>query len=306
MANEFRIKHGLIVTGSSYFSESMSAPNLPDETSPNYFMTWRQSDGRFEVTPSTSVISKTLAQACWEYGGYAVTAASGKFSLRGNGASRLDSNVHTLFFHKDDINSTDRSSLLSTMGNGSVITLYINNQTIKYTVTGNSISGNVYSITVSHLSGDSGVFSVGEELCLDLTVSSSGGSSSSSNCVTFNMTDAVSNTTSIQGDAVFYRVVGTNKWAKPFGTVDNNIASIQTNLEDINGTDVASYLQGFNGDISIAYSDPTTGNNYSTTFSYQGFSATTSNNTVTLYAYYAKGDSGYTIPNNESFTLCKV
>jgi len=65
MANEFKVRNGLIVTGSEYVSESIFAPNLPPETTPAYYVTWRQSDGRFEVSQLTpGNTANTIG--CWD------------------------------------------------------------------------------------------------------------------------------------------------------------------------------------------------------------------------------------------------
>lgn len=306
MANEFRIKHGLILTGSSYFSESMFAPSLPSEPSPQYFMTWRSADGRFQVTPSTAISTGTLSQGCWDYAGYATSVSAGEFSIRSGNGNRLDSNLSQIWIHKTDNQSVDQSTTFNTIGNNSVITFYINNQIIKYTVTGVTqvTTGNYYSFGLSHISGDSGVFSVGEELCYDLTISSSGGSPSSNNCLSLNMGDSVSNVSNTTGDAIFNRNINNKAWQTPFGTVDNNITQIVLNSTDLNNKNVFNFFTGFTGDISISYSNSTTGTSHNTTFSYSGFGA--SNNVVQLYVAYKSGNTGYTIANNDSFTLCKI
>ena len=94
----------------------------------------------------------------------------GYFSIRSGNVNRLDSNTVSLWFHTDDNTSVDQSNYFNSIGPNSIITLYINNQIIKYTVTGvTQITGtSAYSFGLSHISGDSGVFSLGDEHCMDL------------------------------------------------------------------------------------------------------------------------------------------
>ena len=309
MANEFRIKNGLIITGSSYLSESVFAPNLPTEPSPQYFMTWRQSDGRFEVTPSSAISTSTLTQGCWDAIAYASTPSTGEFSIRsGGGSLRLDSNTSTLWLHKTDNTGVDQTTSFNTIGVNSVLTFYINSQTIKYSIVGvTKLTGSdVYSFSLSHLSGDSGVFSIGDELCYDITISSSGGSPSSNTCLSLNMTDSVTNVDTTQGDAVFYRVNPLNGkgWYTRLGTVDNNITTIHINNTDLTNKNVATFFSNFTGNLSLSYSDPINQTSHNTTFNYSGYGA--SGNIVQIYVTYASGNSGYTILNNQTFTLCKI
>lgn len=308
MANEFRIKHGLIVTGSSYFSESMFGPNLPTETNPQYFMTWRQSDGRFEVTPASGIASKTLTQACWNYDGYATTPGTGEFSIRASGTNRLDSNTTTIWLDQTDNNSVNQSTLLNSIGSNSVVTFYINNQIIKYTVTGVTklTTSNTYTLGVSHDSGDSGVFNIGDEVCMDLTVSSSGGSALSANCLSLSMGGSVSDIPNTTGEAIFNRInpVGGSNWNTPFGTVDNTISMIYMNDTDLSNKKAFNFFTGFAGNISISYSNPITGTSHNTVFTYSGFGS--AGTAAQIYVTYKSGNTGYTIPNHDSFTLCKI
>jgi hypothetical protein len=92
MASEFKVRNGLIITGSMNVSESIYAPNLAPETNPAYYITWRQSDGRFEVSPAGAA-GNVNAIGCWDYAGYATPPSTGEFTIRGNGSSILDSNT---------------------------------------------------------------------------------------------------------------------------------------------------------------------------------------------------------------------
>ena len=65
MANEFKVRNGLIVTGSEYVSESIFAPNLPEETNPAYYITWKQADGEFQISQLTpGNTANTIG--CWD------------------------------------------------------------------------------------------------------------------------------------------------------------------------------------------------------------------------------------------------
>ena len=303
MANEFRIKNGLIVTGSAYTSESMFAPNLPTETSPSYFLTWRTTDGRFEVTPATAT---AFTLGCWNYDGYATTPTAGEFTIRGNGSNRLDSNLASIWFHATDNSSANQSSTFNTIGPNSVLTFYINNQVVKYTITGVTVNTttNVYTFVTSHISGDSGAFNIGDELCYEVTISSSGGSSSASQCLSLQMHDNPNTVYNTNGDSIFNRIVGQTVWSKPYGTVDANIDSILLAPSDLNNTNIVNFITGYSGKLRLNYSNPITGTSSLTTFNYTGYSA--GNNGVNLFVTYSSGNSGYTIANNEQFTLCKI
>jgi hypothetical protein len=99
----------------------MFAPNLPEETSPDDYITWRQSDGRFEITPKGAAAS-VLAIGCWDYAGYGTTPTSGEFTIRGNGSDDVET-ATVLQFHKTDKNSTDQSSYFNNIGSGTGVTL---------------------------------------------------------------------------------------------------------------------------------------------------------------------------------------
>ena len=172
MASEFKVRNGLIVTGSLNVSESIYAENLTTESNPAYYVTWRQSDGRFEVSPAGAA-GNINAIGCWDYAGYLTTPATGEFTLRSTGTRILNSNVITLQFHKTDNTSVDQSVYFNNIGVGSIFTLTTGGISTKYIVTGFNISGNIYTFQVTYLSGGpSATLSIGTEVCLTLTTDS--------------------------------------------------------------------------------------------------------------------------------------
>ena len=325
MANEFRIKHGLIVTGSSYFSESMYAPNLPEETAPDYYITWRQSDGRFEVTPKGDAAS-VLAIGCWDYSGYADTSpGTGEFSLRGNINNNFEEAVF-LYFNKTDNNSTDQSTYFNNIGPGSVLTFTTTNNIVKFEVTGVSVSNNVYNFAVNNLSGAENL-TVGEEVCLTATAVSSGGGSTSTsgtsgggsslnsgNCAIYEMAASFANVNAgsgYDGTAVFNNPQGSTGFTYPLGKIDQNTTGIFV--------DAISYGPNFKSSVvfwsqtlgaistnpslvKISYLNLTTTFSAFITLGPGGQGVTSSSMYIDLT--YVSGDTNYTIPTGATFTVC--
>ena len=322
MANEFRIKHGLIVTGSSYFSESMFAPNLPEETSPDYYITWRQSDGRFEVTPKGAAAA-VLAIGCWGYSGYAdASPSNGEFSLRGDSSNDLEQ-ATVLYFNKIDSDGTDQSTYFNNIGVGSVLTFTTDNNIIKFEVTGFNISGNIYTFSVTHLSGAE-TLSLSEEICLTPTTISSGGSASSNTsgtsgggtgtfnspqCNTYIMTDTyneISNGTLYKG--IFNNPPG---FATPFGEITTDTAGLFVVQDPLYGTQSTVFfgmtlnaLSTAPAPIELSYLNLKTRFNAYITIGPGGQGTTASYIYVDLT--YVSGDTNYTIPTGASFTICGV
>ena len=329
MANEFKVKNGLIVSGSSWFQDDMFAVNLPTETSPNYYITWRQSDGRFEVSPA-GASGAVNAIGCWDYSGYIVTPASSEFTLRGNGTSILDSNVVVLQFNKFDNNGVDQSSFFSNIGVGSVLTLTTGGVTIKYTVTGFNVVGNVYWFHVTLLSGGpSASMSVGTEVCLTLTAVTSGGGSgtgttsgtsgggggtiSSCNCITFNMDDNFSDVNGNSKTAIFNISPG---WAQPFGQIGTSTVGMYASQDQVAGCYMSTVYFGIVAGATVGSPKlfELSYLNLKTSFLIQialgtspgGGNLGTTGSTIYLDMQYVSGDTGYTIPTGASFTLCKI
>ena len=322
MANEFRIKHGLIITGSSYFSESMFAPNLPEETAPDYYITWRQSDGRFEVTPKGDAAS-VLAIGCWDYSGYSDTSpGTGEFSLRGDGSNNFEA-ATVLYLNKTDKNGTDQSTYFNNIGPGSVLTFTTTNNIVKFEVTGVSVSNNVYSFAVQNLSGAEAL-TIGEEVCLTATAVSSGGSSSttsgtsgggsslnSGQCAIYEMAASFANVNAgsgYDGTAVFNNPPG---FAYPLGEITTATAGIFVDAVSYgpnSKTSVVYWGQTLGavssnpGLIKISYLNLTTYFTAFITLGPGGQGVTGSSMYIDLT--YVSGDTNYTIPTGATFTVC--
>jgi hypothetical protein len=295
MANEFRIKHGLIVTGSSYFSESMFAPNLPEETSPQYYITWRQSDGRFEVSTGTNSVQDTIA--CWDYA--SGDPNSGEWNTN-NGS--VGSSVTFINIHKIDNNSVDQSNLLKALGPGSVIILYVGSSSTTFTVQGSTFDSslNTFSLSVSYISGDEYSITGTPEMCLAIGATVSSNTSTSINCLEYQMSNSATSPGSTSGLGVFDRVVSSTHWQTPLGTVNGNVEGLLLNKTDLNGAQGFSFLNNFYGEIEIGYGQ------YATKFKCNPPGPYNSSNSIIFVpVIYVSGDSNYTIATGDSFTLCK-
>ena len=295
MANEFRIKHGLIVTGSSYFSESMFAPNLPEETSPQYYITWRQSDGRFEVSTGTNSVQDTIA--CWDYA--SGDPSTGEWNTN-NGS--VGSSVTFINIHKIDNNSVDQSNLLKALGPGSVIILYVGSNSTTFTVQGSTFdsSSNTFSLSVSYISGDEYSIIGTPEMCLAIGATVSSNTGTSINCLDYSMEFNPDNVYISPGYGVFDRVVAGVHWQTPQGTVDGNVEGLFLHPQDLNGANAASFFNNFYGEIEIGYGQ------YATKFKCNPPGPYNSSNSIIFVpVIYVSGDSNYTIATGDSFTLCK-
>ena len=302
MANEFRIKHGLIVTGSSYFSESMFAPNLPEETSPSYYITWRDSDGRFEVSTITPGAQANTV-GCWDY-------ASGDPSTGGwatTPSTTVGSTTTTIFINNVDNGGNNQNSLLNGLGIGSVITLYVGANSTSFSITGvqkpPSTSGGVngtWAFNVSYLSGNEYTPSVGNEMCLG--VAAAAGGTSAGYCIDYQMASSWTYAAFNDGFGGFDRVVGGVHYTPPFGTVDANINSLFLNNDAMNSTNGITFFNGFVvGDfLSISWQNKIT--HFKVTH-LGGLNTSSPNMLIGLQLN--GGDTGYTIPTNDVFTICK-
>ena len=331
MANEFRIKHGLIVTGSSYFSESMYAPNLPEETAPDYYITWRQSDGRFEVSPKGAAAS-VLAIGCWDYAGYSTTPSAGEFSLRGNGSNNLETAV-VLQLHKTDNSAKDQSTYFNNIGPGSVLTFTTQTTVVKFEVTGVTVNGSVYWFSVTNLSGTEEL-TASEEICLTATAVASGGSSSttsgtsgggtslnSAQCAIYKMANTYAevnsgSTTLYKGTAIFNNPYGGGGFGIPLGKIDQNTAGIfvdnvtwlPNTANNVGASSIAFWsvtlaaLSTSPAQIKISYLNLTT---YFTAFIALGPGGQgVTSNSMYIDLTYVSGDTNYTIPAGATFTVC--
>ena len=326
MASEFKVRNGLIVTGSLNVSESIYAENLTTESNPAYYVTWRQSDGRFEVSPAGAA-GNINAIGCWDYAGYLTTPATGEFTLRSTGTSILNSNVVTLQFHKTDNTSVDQSVYFNNIGVGSIFTLTTGGISTKYTVTGFNISGNIYTFQVTYLSGGpSATLSIGTEVCLTLTAVTGGGNNptgtsgtsgggsgtlSSTNCITYRMDDNFSDVNANSQTAIFNRSPG---WATPFGTVNSSVVGMYVSQAPLTGNQMSTVFWGITNaalvgspklfELSYLNFKTTFLINITTGTSPGGGNLGTNGSTMYLNMQFVSGDNGYTILTGDSFTLC--
>jgi hypothetical protein len=300
MANEFRIKHGLIVTGSSYFSESMFAPNLPEETNPSYYITWRDTDGRFEVSTITPG-SQANTVACWDYA--SGDPSTGEWGVTGD----IGNTTTYLYINNVDNNSNNQYSLLNGIGIGSVITLYIGPYKTSFQVTGvikpTSTGGGgtgTWSFQVSYLSGDEYSITSTPEMCLGVAAASVG--TSAAYCIDYTMASSFTAAAFNDGEGGFDRYVGGFHYTPPFGTVDTNIIAIFLNNDAMNNTNGITFFNGFVlGDfLSISWNNKVT--HFKVT-NLGGMSTATPN--MLINVTFNGGDTGYTIPTGEVFTICK-
>ena len=300
MANEFRIKHGLIVTGSSYFSESMFAPNLPEETNPSYYITWRDTDGRFEVSTITPG-SQANTVACWDYASGDPT--TGEWGITGD----VGSGTSYIYINNVDNGSNNQYNLLNGIGIGSVITLYIGSFKTSFQVTGvtkpTSTGGGgngTWSFQVSYLSGNQYSITGTPEMCLGIAAASSG--TSAGYCIDYTMASNWTYAAFNDEYGGFDRVVGGVHYTPPFGTVDSNMNSIFLNNDAMNGVNGITFFSGFVlGDfLSISW------NNKITHFKVTHLGGIGTNSpTMLINVQLNGGDTGYTIPTGEVFTICK-
>ena len=241
MANEFRIKHGLIVTGSSYFSESMFAPNLPEETAPNYYITWRQSDGRFEVSEvSPTTVATTVG--CWDYIGNG-DPGTGEWST--DPINTIGGSTNTIMINVTDNGGNNQNTLLSSIGNGSLITLYVGAglvTTFEIVGTPQVIYGGSpiaifrYDFVVSYVSGDQYSITGTPEMCLEVSATSP----SNQNCLNFTA-DNNFNIDSVAGDSAFLIDNGSSVFAS--NTISNDIVALLLNSTDNNGKPTKNFFQ---------------------------------------------------------------
>lgn len=294
MANEFKVRNGLIVTGSEYVSESIFAPNLPSEANPAYYVTWRQSDGRFEVsTISPGASSNTIG--CWDWRSSG-DPTSGEFTTD-NGA--IGSTTTAIYIHPIDNNGNDQTNTLNSLAIGSVITLYVGSFATTFEITGVSsiYTGGVFQyfvFAVNYISGDEYTPIGTPEMCLGIAAAAS----QPDNCIELQITSTLSNVFSTTGQSVFLRTVAGVSYTTPFGSMDQNFDAFQMNDEDLNGNITKNFFNGLSigSIITLRYL------NNSTTFSINNVGAS-SNNTL-VYATYLTGDFNYTIPTNGTYTIC--
>ena len=289
MANEFRIKHGLIVTGSSYFSESMFAPNLPEETAPDYYITWRSSDGRFEVTEvSPTTVATTIA--CWDYntGG---DPAAGEWAT--DPLATVGSSTNSLIINVVDNNGSNQNNLLSGIGVGSLLTLYVGAGLVTtFEVTsiqpiygGSGIAQYIFEVT--YVSGDQYSVVGTPEMCLEIAAAAP----TNNNCLNFTIENTFD--VSTPGDGTFFTNSG-----NVTTTADVNVAALILNNVDNNGVNVKNWFSSLQkGD---AFSVNQKNNVMSVYFDSLGATGTSIQINVIQYSTTIP----FTIPLGSTFDVC--
>jgi len=294
MANEFKVRNGLIVTGSEYVSESIYAPNLPTETNPAYFITWRQSDGRLEVsTVSPGGGSNTIG--CWDWIA-AGDPTSGEFTTGDGG---IGSSTTTIYINATDNGSNNQTTTLQNLAVGSVITLYVGNNATTFEITGISAVYSVgvfqyFAFNVNYISGNEYTPTGTPEMCLGIAAAAS----QPDNCIELQMASTLNDVWATAGKSVFLRTVAGVSYTTPFGSLDQYFDAFQMNDEDLNGNKTAAFFGGLSigSIITLNYST------YATSFSISNVGSSVNNTLV--YATYVAGDFNYTIPANATYTIC--
>jgi len=289
MANEFRIKHGLIVTGSSYFSESMFAPNLPEETSPNYYITWRSTDGRFEVTEVSPTTVATTA-GCWDYQN---DPAAGEWST--GPSETVGNTTTTITIHITDNAANNQSTLLSSIGKGSLITLYVGSYITTFEITGinviNTAGGALYryEFNVTYISGNQYSITGAPEMCLEIAASAP----TNQNCNNYTMDGGFNVST---GEASFLLDTGTTQSVGT--TINSDLSALILNKTANSNKNTLNFFQGLSKGDFISISQGT----YIAHLQYLGFGSSTT--FVTINVEFTAGQSGTTFTAGTTIDIC--
>lgn len=244
MANEFKVRNGLIVTGSSWFSESIYAENLPGNSTEPYYVTWRQSDGRLEVSQGSSQIA---TQGCWDYEATS-TPSSGSFTVGATGGNPqpISTSVTLIKIHYTDNSNTSQYPLLNNIGVGSILLLSFSGTLVSYTVTGFTyiITDGYWQFNVSHNSGGIEIYPA-DVMCLAIGAAVSGGGAGTSgggspapapSNSTINTTCGSSNTICFYIDVGVGGVSGNSRtgafltgttWTSPYGVINSNTVALR-------------------------------------------------------------------------------
>ena len=288
MANEFRIKHGLIVTGSSYFSESMFAPNLPDETAPSYYITWRDTDGRFEVTEVSPTTLATTA-GCWDY-----QSDPGVGEWAATPDSTIGNTTTILTIHRTDNTSNDQNALLASIGKGSLLTLYISGNVTTFEVTGINIimlSNAIYryEFNVTYTSGNQYSLVGSPEMCLGVAAAAP----ANQNCINYTMDNSFNVGT---GEASF--IIDNGSTQSIGTTINDDISTLVLNGTANSNQNTIAFFQGLTPGSFISISQGTYIAHL--TFLQSG----TSGNNVTVNVELTPGQTGTTFTAGTTINIC--
>jgi len=288
MANEFKVRNGLIVTGSEYVSESIFAPNLPSEANPAYYITWKQADGEFQISQLTpGNTANTIG--CWDSFNSG-DPASGQWRTN-NGT--VGNTVTELLINVEDKGGNNLNNSLASLAIGSVVTLYVGSFKTSFEITGIKIFYNLgvpyfYIFDVTYLSGDQYTYINPAEMCLGIAASVP----TNQNCVTYKAVTAFSSIASTTGGGMFIANTGYTL------TVDLDVYYFQLNNSDLNGISTSNFFNGVTPGQSITL---TSGTNTATfIFNY----SSTSNSGTQVVGVKMTSNSNFTLSANQSFTIC--
>ena len=289
MANEFKVRNGLIVTGSEYVSESIFAPNLPEETNPAYYITWKQADGEFQISQLSPVNSANTI-GCWDSTSTG-DPASGKWRTD---TGTVGNTVTELLINVEDNGGNNQNNTLASLAIGSVVTLYVGSFKTSFEITGIKIvylSPSVpqyYIFDVTYLSGDQYTYINPAEMCLGIAAAAP----TNQNCVTYKAVTAFSSIASTTGGGMFINNTGYTL------TVDLDVYYFQLNNSDLNGISTSNFFNGVTPGQSITL---TSGTN-TATFIFQYSSV--SNSGTQVVGVKMTSNSNFTLTANQSFTIC--
>ena len=289
MANEFKVRNGLIVTGSEYVSESIFAPNLPSEANPAYYITWKQADGEFQISQlNPSNTSNTIG--CWDSvaGG---DPSSGKWRTDNGAVGNTTSQV---WINVTDNGGNNQNNTLASLAIGSVITLNVGSFKTSFEITGIKIiySGpsvpQYYIFDVNYLSGSQYTYINPAEMCLGIAAAVP----TNQNCVTYKAVTAYSSIASTTGGGMFINNTGYTL------TLDSTVKYFQLNNNDLNGVSTSNFFNGVTPGQSITL---TSGTNTATfIFNYSSTSGAGS----LIVGVQMTSNSNFTLSANQSFTIC--
>ncbi len=267
----------------------MFAPNLPEETSPEYYITWRDTDGRFEVTEVSPTTLATTA-GCWDY---QLDPGVGEWSS--NPDATIGNTTTILTIHRTDNSSNDQNTLLASIGQGSLLTLYINNNVTTFEVIGINVvmlSNAIYryEFNVTYVSGDQYSLVGSPEMCLGVAAATP----ANQNCISYTIEDTFNVST---GEASFILDNGTTQ---TLGTTINN--DISTLVLNKTANSNQSTLQFFNSLQPNAFISISQG----TYIAHLRFLSSSSNfnNLITVSVELTPGQAGTTFTVGSTIQIC--
>jgi hypothetical protein len=296
--NEFKVKNGLIVTGSTYVSESIFAPRLPQENNPNYFVTWVNADGRFEVSAIGPGASANVL-SCWTYVAEFNIMAAQKWTT--NDGS-VGSSTTQLYLSQTDNYNNNLFNTLNSFGIGSVVNLYVDNFSTTFEITGKLYTTsptNEFIFNVRYLSGNQ-YTPVGEPImCLSLAAAVA----PLSQCLALTMSTTYSGMVSNSGGSVFLTDNG-NSISYGASVSNTTTNGIMVNPSDLNGVNTINFFQGLNVGDQIKLTWTTNQTIFEITYISPNIISNPANQLVNFK--YVSGNFGYTISNGNRYSLCAL